>query len=371
MQLSHQSSLIKYLAFYLPQFHPIPENNNWWGNGFTEWKNVVNAKPLFKGHYQPHIPSDLGFYDLRLPDIREQQTAIAKQYGIHGFCYYHYWFNGKRLLERPFNEVLSSGKPDFPFCLFCANENWSRNWDGGHDKILVQQHYSHEDDRNHIKALIPAFKDKRYIKIFNKPVFLVYRTELMPDPKKTAEIWQEEAVKAGLKGIYFIRVESSTSNISPESIGFDASTEFAPDWQNMGKLYRDYRHYRILAKLGLINNSVIKNWVSYYEDLSSNMLSKTTPDYVRYRCVTPMWDNSARRKSKAAIFLNSTPEKYERWLFEASQKTIQERTSEERILFINAWNEWGEGCHLEPDQRWGLSYLEKTKSVFAKFSKGI
>jgi len=194
------STKIRAIALYLPQFHPVPENDEWWGRGFTEWRNVAKAKALFPGHYQPHLPADLGFYDLRLPEVREAQAELASQHGIHGFCYYHYWFNGRRILERPFNEVLESGKPDFPFCLCWANENWTRVWDGGERNVLLEQHYSFEDDLAHIRSLIPAFKDPRYIRINGKPLFLVYRTELLPDPAKTAALWQKEAIKAGLPG---------------------------------------------------------------------------------------------------------------------------------------------------------------------------
>ncbi|MDJ0634982.1 MAG: glycoside hydrolase family 99-like domain-containing protein [Xenococcaceae cyanobacterium MO_188.B29] len=183
---------IKAIAFYLPQYHPIPENDKWWGKGFTEWTSVAKAKPLFKDHYQPHLPADLGFYDLRLPEVRQAQADLAREYGIYGFCYYHYWFNGKRLLERPFNEVLESGKPDFPFCLCWANENWTRRWDGQDREILIEQKYSVVDDREHIKSLISAFKDPRYIKIDGKPLFLIYRVNSLPDPSLTQKIWREE-----------------------------------------------------------------------------------------------------------------------------------------------------------------------------------
>src|SRR5665647_256742 len=190
---------IRPIAMYLPQFHPIPENDEWWGKGFTEWTNVAKAKPLFKGHYQPHLPADLGFYDLRLEESRIAQAEMAKVNGIYGFCYYHYWFNGKRILERPFQEIFETGKPDFPFMLCWANENWTRTWDGGNHHILLEQKHSPEDDRNHIKALIPYFKDSRYIRVDNKPVFSVYRASLFPDISNTIRIWREEAEKEGLE----------------------------------------------------------------------------------------------------------------------------------------------------------------------------
>ena len=253
------SSKTKLIAFYLPQYHPVPENDQWWGEGFTEWRNVMEGKPLFRGHYQPHIPADLGFYDLRVEETRDAQAKLAEEHGIHGFCYYHYWFNGKRILERPFNEVLKSGKPDFPFCLCWANENWTRVWDGGENHILLEQNYNERDDLEHIRALIPAFKDPRYIMIDGKPLFLVYRTESLPDPKKTAEIWRTEARKSGIKELYLARVESFTANVNPNEIGFDASVEFAPDWRNKGKAKYRNDIYRKLSKFNLFANSGSKS----------------------------------------------------------------------------------------------------------------
>src|SRR6266446_2869134 len=204
---------VRVIAFYLPQFHPIPENDAWWGKGFTEWTNVTKARPLFRGHYQPHLPADLGFYDLRVAESREAQADLARQYGITGFCYYHYWFAGKRLLHRPFDEVLTSGRPDFPFCLCWANENWTRVWDGGGSEVLMEQTYSEQDDRAHIQALMPAFADTRYFRIDGRPLFLVYRTELLPEPARTADIWRSEVSKAGLGDLYLARVENFASRV--------------------------------------------------------------------------------------------------------------------------------------------------------------
>ena len=197
---------IRPIAIYLPQYHPVKENDEWWGKGFTEWTNVVKAKPLYDGHYQPHIPADLGFYDLRLEETRKAQAALAKEYGIHGFCYYHYWFNGKRILERPFQEVFDSGKPDFPFMLCWANENWTRVWDGSENEVLLKQNYNEEDDRAHIRSLIPYFKDKRYIKVDGKPFFIIYKSSDLPDIERTINVWREEAKLEGLE-LYICRME--------------------------------------------------------------------------------------------------------------------------------------------------------------------
>ncbi len=218
------------IAFYLPQFHPIPENDQWWGKGFTEWTNVIKARPLFKNHYQPHLPADLGFYDLRLPETRKAQADLARQHGIHGFCYYHYWFNGKRLLERPLDEVLTSGQPDFPFCICWANENWTRRWNGEDQDILIKQTYSSEDDLNHIRTLIPYFRDHRYIKVNGRPLILIYRVSSLPHPAQTAAIWRREAIRAGFPDLYLCTVVSlGTLDFDPASIGFDSAVDFPPN----------------------------------------------------------------------------------------------------------------------------------------------
>ncbi|MBI3344762.1 MAG: glycoside hydrolase family 99-like domain-containing protein [Gammaproteobacteria bacterium] len=354
---------IRLIAFYLPQFHPIPENDEWWGKGFTEWRNVAKARPLFPGHYQPHLPADLGFYDLRLPEAREAQAALAHEYGIHGFCYYHYWFNGRRVLERPFNEVLASGKPDFPFCLCWANENWTRIWDGGEKNVLLEQKYSHEDDLAHIESLIPAFRDERYIRINGKPLFLVYRSGLLPNPARTAEIWREAAKRAGIGGLYLIRVESFGNEADPHAIGFDASVEFAPFGGVMGKLKFSGTFHRLLAKLGVLSKGFIENSVIDYDTIVEGMLKRPEPDYKRFHGVTPAWDNSARRKQNAFILDGATPLKYQAWLRTVVERTLRKPAGDERIVFINAWNEWAEGNHLEPDLEWGRAYLEATRNA--------
>ena len=326
---------------------------------------VSKAKPLFRGHYQPHIPADLGYYDLRLPEVREAQAEMAKEYGIYGFCYYHYWFNGRHVLERPFNEVLSSGKPDFPFCLCWANENWTRVWDGGNDQVLLRQQYSFKDDLAHIESLIPAFRDERYIRIDGRPLFLVYRTGLLPDPCRTAKIWREAVARAGLRELYLVRVERFTSDIDPRDIGFDAAMEFAPDWRYSGRLKNRSSFHVFLAKCGILSRIYIDNRVAEYESMIYRILNKPKTNFVRFHCVTPSWDNSARRARNASIFIGSTPEKYEMWLQNVVRRTLENRQGDERIVFINAWNEWGEGNHLEPDLKWGRAYLEATHRVMS------
>ena len=351
---------IRLIAFYLPQFHPIPENDKWWGKGFTEWANVAKAKPLFRGHYQPHIPADLGFYDLRVPETRIAQAELAREYGIEGFCYYHYWFNGKRLLNVPLDEVLDSGKPNFPFCLCWANEDWTRTWDGRSSDFLIKQKYSFEDDRNHIRWLADVFKDKRYIRYEGKPLFLVYRASNLPDPKATTEIWREEAEKLGIGEIFLCKVESFTNERgNPEEIGFDAAIEFQPDWRLLQRpLFR--------GKLRKFLSLFIKSLKVYqehrifkYKSLVEKSLEKPVPNYKWFRCVTPSWDNSGRRKRDSVILTDSTPDMYYYWLKSVVLDCKNEKENE-CMVFINAWNEWGEGSHLEPDLEHGRAYLEAT-----------
>jgi lipopolysaccharide biosynthesis protein len=358
------SPSLRALAIYLPQFHPVPENDAWWGRGFTEWTNVTKARPLFDGHYQPHLPADLGFCDLRVPEVRQAQAELARAHGIHGFCYYHYWFSGRRILQRPFDDVLASGSPDLPFCLCWANENWTRRWDGQDQEVLLQQHYSAADDTAHIQSLLPAFADPRYIRVDGKPVFLVYRTGLMPEPARTAERWRSEAMRAGIGDLYLIRVENFTRDPVPSDIGFDAAMPFAPDWRSNPPARRPSAIARMLRRLKLHDPVLERQRVMSYADLAESVLARPATGYLQYPCVTPMWDNSARRKVGAAIFHDSTPALYERWLRDAAGRFVPP-SPDENLIFINAWNEWAEGNHLEPCQRWGRAYLEATRDALA------
>jgi lipopolysaccharide biosynthesis protein len=351
------STFPRFVAFYLPQFHPTPYNNEWWGEGFTEWTNVAKARPRFRGHYQPHLPADLGFYDLRLPEVREAQADLAQAHGIYGFCYYHYWFNGRRVLELPLDEVLRLGTPDLPFCICWANENWTRAWDGNNRRILIEQQYSAEDDVSHIRHLMRLFEDRRYIRIEGKALILIYRIELLPDPLRTAEIWREEVKQAGMGDLFLVNVESTfvREPQDPSKIGFDAAVRFQPNTQlfNASPLIRALRTLRSPLR----NDRVFQ-----YRDLYERWEASPTPLYRRFECVTPMWDNSARRERKAFMLKDSTPQQYERWLRRAVEKTEPDDDGL-RWVFINAWNEWGEGCHLEPCHKWGRAFLEATKRV--------
>ncbi len=356
------------IAFYLPQFHPIPENNRWWGPGFTEWRNVVQARPLFRGHYQPHLPADLGFYDLRLPEVRIQQAALAKRYGIDGFCFYHYWFSGKQLLDRPVREILETGKPDYPFCLCWANENWTRRWDGEDKEILIAQSYSPEDDMAHMLALLPYFTDPRYIRIEGKPLFLVYRSSLMPDPIATTSLWRRVAREHGINDLYLVKVESlpSERNRDPRLDGYDCALDFQPDWESLPKPILPVRIWHHICRLidqrdlgfGMFP---MPNRVMSYKAVVKAMLSRPPVPYPRIPCVTPAWDNSARRRRGNAIILHeSTPKLYGSWLESVVRDRSTMTSLPEPLVFINGWNEWAEGNHLEPDLKWNNAYLEET-----------
>ncbi|MHB8499054.1 MAG: glycoside hydrolase family 99-like domain-containing protein [Acidimicrobiales bacterium] len=343
------------LAFYLPQFHPIPENDAWWGTGFTEWTNVTRARPLFPGHYQPHVPADLGYYDLRLPEVRQAQADLAAENGISGFVYYHYWFSGKRLLERPFDEVLASGSPDFPFALCWANEEWTRNWDAQTGRVLMPQHFSEADDLAHIRWLLTAFGDPRYIKIDGRPLMLVYRAQRLPDMKRTAELWRREAQAAGFPDLYLCWVESwGPPPGGPALFGLDASVGFMPwDGDQIFLPLDGARGHRILD----------------YQTAAQAQLHKTQPTWKRFPSVMVGWDNTPRRERAATIFEGATPEAYERWLRQ-TVASVEDVRPEENFVFIVAWNEWAEGNHLEPDQRYGRAFLEATRSVMLGKARG-
>jgi lipopolysaccharide biosynthesis protein len=352
------------VAFYLPQYHPIPENDEWWGPGFTEWANVARGRPQFRGHYQPRLPADLGFYDLRVPEVRDRQAALAADAGLGGFAYYHYWFNGRRLLERPVDEVLGTQRPDFPFMLVWANENWTRAWDGGERSILLAQSYSLADDLAHIRALRPALCDERYLCHDGKPVFAVYRSKRLPDPVATTDIWRREAELWGLPGLYLLRVESAADEFGdPRPLGFDAAVEFQPAWSRLGNPLWSFDVLRPLRKL----SPRYSHHVYAYEDVAERAMSATIPDYPRWPGVAPGFDNSARCKRNAYIFVRQSPQVYQNWLSQAlrrSQDVAQRYEGSGRgVVFINAWNEWAEGNYLEPDDRFGHAFLDATKAA--------
>jgi hypothetical protein len=351
-------SKVRAIAFYLPQFHPIPENDEWWGNGFTEWTNVVKARPLFPGHYQPHVPKDLGFYDLRMPDTRAAQAQMARDHGVEGFCYWHYWFAGKRLLERPFNEVLRSGEPDFPFCLGWANQTWTGIWHGAPGRVLVEQTYPGQQDyEDHFRAILPALQDSRYITVDGRPVIVIYCPYDIPQPEQFTDCWRTLAEKAGFKGLYFVGL--TTKNWHPEKHGFDASASRTaydtalsphPFWTLIDKaLNRTVRRTR--DAIGL--------WprIYRYKDIVRHAFVMEPDAPTRHPVVIPNWDNTPRCGRRGYVFHKSTPELFRAYLRRAVER-VESRDPEHRIVFLKSWNEWAEGNYLEPDLQYGRAYLE-------------
>ncbi|SHE23208.1 glycosyltransferase WbsX family protein [methanotrophic endosymbiont of Bathymodiolus puteoserpentis (Logatchev)] len=346
------------IAFHLPQFHPTPENDKWWGKGFTEWTNVVKAKPFFPGHYQPHLPADLGFYDLRLPEARHAQAELAKQYGVEGFCYYHYWLgDGKRMLERPVDEILATQEPDFPFCLCWANHSWNTAWQGT-DKTLVEQTYpGRADHQAHFDYLLKAFKDSRYLTVDGKPIFVVYKPDDIPEVQNVMEFWRECAIKSGLPGLYLIGVSHRDESWDPRTRGLDASIMQALPNRD-GRIPRRYLSTKL--KLALQGNKhELTIWD--YEEIAPILLRSNTVDWPDYPIVLPNWDNTPRSGMRGIVFNGSTPELFQKHLHEAVSR-VSSRPKDESIVFLKAWNEWAEGNYVEPDVKFGHGYLEAIRN---------
>jgi hypothetical protein len=348
--MSDAQSTPRLIAFYLPQFHPVPENDEWWGKGFTEWTNVTKAQPLFHGHYQPHLPSDFGFYDLRVRETRREQIAVAKEYGIDGFCYHFYWFSGRRILERPVEDMLDDAESDMPFCLCWANESWTRRWDAADHEVLLQQQYLPSDDLDFIKAIEPYFRDPRYIKVDGKPLLIVYRAQELPDAQRSAGVWRDYCRAAGIGEIHLCAALTH-GNLDYRQFGFDSGVEFPP--HNLAVTNVNQQ----LSFHGPFQGNVMQ-----YAEVARSFLSRSYAGEHVFKTVFPSWDNTARTANRATLALNGTPENYEYWLSEAIDLT--RRTAKgEPLVFINAWNEWAEGCHLEPDRRYGRAFLEATRNA--------
>ena len=347
---------IKAIAFYLPQFHPIPENDRWWGKNFTEWKNVAKAVPQFVGHYQPHLPGDLGFYDLRVAEVMTEQTEIAKQYGISSFCFHHYWFGGKRLLERPLERFLEDKSLNIEFCICWANENWTRRWDGLDHEVLIAQQYSAEDDAAFIASLLPAFRDPRYTRVHGRPLLLVYRIDLLPDPVNTVLRWRAGAQAGGFSDIYVAAVlPFEITDI--QKYGVDAGVEFPP---------HQTAPVDVTNEQTLLNRSFSGGAVYDYSEIARRFGKQKRDGGRIFKGVMPAWDNTARRGAQATVFHGSTPVAYAAWLRDACEVTNLNPNGE-KLLFVNAWNEWSEGAHLEPDARYGYAYLEATANTLRNY----
>lgn len=348
------------IAFYLPQFHPIPENDAWWGSGFTEWSNVRPAKPQFKNHYQPHVPEDfLGYYDLGDTTVMRKQIELAKQYGIEGFCFYSYWFTGHRLLETPVDNYLADATLDIPFCICWANENWSRRWDGLDDDLLMVQHYSAEDDIAFITHMSKYLRDPRYICIEGKPLLIVYRPNLFPSMKETADRWRDWCRNNGLGEIYLAYVQSFEKR-NPADYGLDAAIEFPPNNSSPPDITKK------ITELTPEFSGKVYDWRVFLQR-SENY---EAPAYTLFRGACPSWDNSARKKERGTVFTHSSPKLFERWLESAFEDTLK-RTEEfdQRLVFVNAWNEWAEGAHLEPDQQYGYAWLDSVRQAHMAVAK--
>ena len=344
---------VKVICFYLPQFHSIPENDAWWGEGFTEWTNVQPAQSQFDHHYQPHVPGELGYYNLLDPIIQRRQVELARLYGIGGFCFYFYWFGGKRLLEAPIENYLNDPSLELPFCLCWANENWSRRWDGLENEILIAQRHSPDDDLAFIRHVARYFKDPRYIRINDRPLLIVYRPGLLPSARETATRWRAWCRNEGLGEIYLAYTQSFET-VDPKKYDFDAAIEFPPN--------------------NSLSPNVTASVTPVHEDFASTVYdwrifvkrseNYKKPGYKLFRGVCPSWDNTARRRNHGTVFINSTPTLYQRWLENAIQETNRQFCeTDEKLIFVNAWNEWAEGAHLEPDTRYGYAWLQATRNA--------
>ena len=380
------------IAYYLPQFHPIPENDAVWGPGFTEWTNVAKAKPLFKGHYQPRIPADLGFYDLRLPEVREQQAQMARKAGVEGFCYWHYWMgHGRQLLQRPFEEVLASGKPDYPFCLAWANHDWTtKTWNRGKsivrtaDSVYIakQEYPGDEDYIRHFNYVLPAFRDHRYITVDGKPIFLIFDPYHFTDVTHFMELWRKLAAENGLAGIYFVAIGNSTSTVHRRDDG--TIERVMPNLESSAEVYNNFLALGFDGVNSFGKSRAEMIYSGKYQRLVRVLINKMLPvtptsklDYPKvirhffspedswenvFPTIMPQWDRAPRSNIADGIYVNATPEHF-RTHIEDALKVIENKRHDHKILFLRSWNEWGEGNYVEPDLKYGTGFLDSLKQT--------
>ena len=350
----------KVFAFYLPQFHAIPENDRWWGKGFTEWHNLMRAAPRFAGHYQPRVPGELGFYDLSDPGVMPRQARLALDAGIHGFCFYYYRFGQRRVLEQPIDRFLSDGEIELPFCLIWANENWTRRWDGAEDQVLLRQDYDRNDDQGLVDDIQRHFADRRYYRIDGRPVLLIYRIDVIPRAGEALERWRELWRRHGEEPLILIAQTFHTRD--PRDYGADGAVEFPP--------------HKVAQHLAPVNRSVrvldpaFSGHIYDYEEIARSAEREPYPDFPLAKCVFPSWDNDARRQGTGVTVRGSTPARYERWLRSAVEVAERNPVHGERLVFVNAWNEWAEGAYLEPDVHYGAAYLNATARAVCQPSAG-
>ena len=379
-------STARVIALYLPQYHRVKENDEIWGKGFTEWTNVAKARPQFKGHVQPQLPSELGFYDLRMDEVREEQAKLAKEYGIEGFCYWHYWFGkGKRILEMPFNRVVETGKPNFPFCLSWANHSWSTStWNDAKKvkddvEFLKQEYLGEEDYREHFYALLPAFKDKRYITVDGKLLFSIFAPVSFPDDelKQFMKVWNELARENELKGFHFVAKISSVAKLTDPDFKERLKSGYAPTFDKYLDMGFDAIWTNNMRRAEILSNGFFRIWLKRvlyhglkirtidkykYKDIVNNYFCETDSKENIYPTIVPRWDKTPRQGNRASIYYQGSPELFEKHVRDAIE-AVKNKAPEHQIIFLQAWNEWGEGNYIEPDIYYGRAYLEALKTA--------
>ena len=386
---------IKPIAYYLPQFHQIPENDEWWGEGFTEWSNVKKARPVYEGHYQPKIPYE--YYDLSDPSVMHKQIAMAREYGLYGFCFHYYWFGGKRLLEKPIENFLNDKSPsaNFPFMLCWANENWTRRWDGKENDVLIAQKHSVDDHQKVTKDLFRYFHDKRYIKTQGKPVIIIYRPSIIDRFENLTRILRDSAVANGFDGIHIVSTNSFNFK-NEDSYDIDGIAEFPPHfsknvsrnliygkghkWYSRECIYRKLIHRTRLRwysrKHRRITERGFRGIIHDYKDCKNvnlenyKQILSEKKKYAYYPATFPSWDNTPRKQYDSAIYADTSPEDFCSWLIGAMKFTTEYNTQDDKFVFINAWNEWAEGAVLEPDKVNGFDNLHALKMAILSVVKG-